>query len=201
MISERLEKVYGREVPIFSEEILNEYPNYSRVYVFRKLKEEVESGSIKQYVRGVYYIANRKNPYSTINAYKIMEKKYVGTKKNPIGVYSGAFLKNQFYVSRNVAAVREIVSNNESSKRREIEINKTKFVVSKSRVTITKENVNQYTLLELFSKTKEEEFNERSLEYVKDFMKKEKVSKKSLLIMSKYFPDKAIVNMIKLGVV
>ncbi len=201
MISERLNKVYGKEVPIFSDEILKEYPNYSKVYVFRKLKEELNDGLIKLYTRGVYYLPYRNSPSSTINAYKVIEKKYIGSKKNPVGTYTGAFLKNQFLVSRNAASEREVVSNNESSTRREIEINGTKFIVRKSRLPINKDNISQYTLLELFSVTKEEEFNSRSIEFIKEFIKKEKITKRSLLSMSRYFPRKAITSMINLGVI
>ncbi len=201
MISERLNEVYGKEVPIFSEEILKEYPNYSKVYVFRKLKEEIFHGLIIQFDRGVYFVPFSKNPFSTINATQVMEKKYIGTKKNPVGLYSGYFLKNQFEITRQMSNVREIVSNNESSRRRNVRMDGMDFIVKKSRVEITKDNINQYRLLELFSESSEDEFNSTSIKNVKEYMKKEKISKKSLLELSKYFPKRAITSMINLGVI
>ena len=202
MILEHIKKQYGINKPIFTEDILNMFPDYSRAYVFRLIKKIEEDKELIKFSQGVYYIP-RKTSFglSTITADYVVEKRYIYSDKDVFGIYSGLKLLNQFSVTSQVPNVIEIITNNEATRKREINIDGRKFILRKSRFRIDKNNVNEYRVLQLFSDIKSPEeldvfSKQRLIEYIND----KRISKNNLLSLAVKFPTKTIKNLIESGV-
>ena len=202
MILEQIKKQYWINKPIFTEDILNMFPDYSRAYVFRLLKKIEEDKELIKFSQGVYYIP-RKTSFglSTITADYVVEKRYIYSDKDVFGIYSGLKLLNQFSVTSQVPNVIEIITNNEATRKREINIDGRKFILRKSRFKIDKNNVNEYRVLQLFSDIKSPEeldvfSKQRLIEYIND----KHISKNNLLSLAVKFPTRTIKNLIESGV-
>ena len=75
--------------------------------------------------------------------------KYIARRGKIDGFYSGNAFANQIGISTQVPNKVEIVSNNIAAKIREIPIGKRTFIVRKSNITVTEENVYVLQMLEL----------------------------------------------------
>ena len=101
-----------------------------------------------------------------------------------------------------MAAVIEVVSNNETMRRREIEINGRKFVLRKSRCEIKSSNYAAYTVLQLFNDLdSNDELNDSSRRHLLEYIKKQNVTQEQLFCMSANFPAKATKNLIGSGII
>ena len=124
MFIEKLKEKFGVDTPIFTKEIIDLFPNYTKAYVFRLIKNAINNNLLCYDSYGVYYIPNNSIfGLSSISVEDIIIKRYVQKDNDVFGIISGLQLLNSFGVTTQVAAVIEVVSNNESSKYREIIIN------------------------------------------------------------------------------
>lgn len=99
------------------------------------------------------------------------------------GIYSGVNLQNMFSLTTQMANTIEIVTNNESMRRREIIIDGRKVILRKSRCLINKENAKTYTILQFFSELKSyEQIREKVRNYLISYMKNNKIKKEDLLL-------------------
>lgn len=202
MLIDELKKNFNYNEPIFTEEILNLLSNDSRAQVFRYINQSKDKGEIIQFDKGVYYIPKKTiiGP-STITADMIIEKKYLSDKKNTYGVYSGIKLFNNFSMTTQMAAVIEVVTNNESAKCREIILKNRRFILRKSRCQIDNDNVAAYTILQLFSEFKKDDYlNEDAKRRLLEYISKTGVTKEQLFNLSMNFPPRTIQNIIGSGI-
>jgi len=197
-----LKTKYGINVPIFAEEILQLYSFYSRAYVFRMIKEAEKIGALICYARGVYFIPSQTFfGQSTISAEMVAEKKYLKNSDDFYGIYSGLSLLNQFSITTQVPNVVEIVTNNETTRKRVVFINNKEFIVRKSRCEINAENYAAYTLFQLFTDLDSKDvLNKFSRELVLDYINKNNIDKCQIISMSEYFPATTFKKMILSGV-
>lgn len=56
MFAQRLKEQFNINEPIFTEEIMRLFPEYSRMQVFRFINKAEENKEIVQFTKGVYYI-------------------------------------------------------------------------------------------------------------------------------------------------
>ena len=203
MFIRRLSETFRIDEPIFSEEIIGLFPEYSRVQIFRYIEKAKKNKEIVQFSRGVYYLPHTTfwGTLSTITADSVIAKRYVSYQRGRYGVYSGIKLLNSFSVTTQMPAVIEIVTNNETMRRREIELNGRRFILRKSRTEITEENYAAYTVLQLFHDIDDGEvqsgsFQSRLLAYIRE----QKVTGEQLSDMASAFPAKAAKNMIRSGI-
>ena len=198
MFIEKLKEKFGINKPIFLEEIINEFPQYSRVYIFKLLHNAENENRIKKFSRGVYYFSeNRWFGETTISAESVAIKKYIEDGNNRFGVLSGLTSLNYFAITSQVPHTLEFVTNNEATRKRTVEICGMRYVVRKSRTTITNENYAAYTILQLLSNIGEvREINAFAKREIANFIKNNNVSKKQLIELSKYFPNKTTRMMI-----
>lgn len=202
MFIERLKEKFNTNEPIFTEEVLELFPDFSRAQVFRFIKKAKDNNEIVQYYKGIYYIPRKTFlGYSSISADTVIEKKYLKNKENIYGVYSGIKLFNNFSMTTQMAAVIEIVTNNESAKYREIQIKNSRFILRRSRCTIDKGNAAAYTVLQLFSEiNKKDKLNENAKRRLIEYMKVTGVTKEQLFSLSMRFPSKTVKNLIGSGI-
>lgn len=196
MFIDKLQAKYEPNEPIFINEILDEFSEYSRGYVFKLIKKAEEKDELVNFSTGVYFIPTKTIlGLSTITTEDVVEKKYISSKDETFGIYSGLQLQNMFNLTTQMPNTIEVVTNNESMRKREIEINGRRVILRKSKVNITKDNVNEYMLLQLMTEAGEricEEAKKRIKKYIKD----NKVDYKKTVSLAPYFPSKAIKNLI-----
>ena len=203
MFIERLSEKFNNNEPIFTEEILGLFREYSRAQVFRYIDKAKERKEIVQFTKGVYYIPNVTfwGDLSTITADAVIEKKYLRNAEQTYGVFGGIKLLNNFSVTTQMPAVIEVVTNNETTRCREIAVNGRRFILRKSRCEINKNNYAAYTVLQLFNDfTEQDRLDEASRRRLIEYIKSRKVTQKQLLELSMQFPARATKKLIGSGV-
>lgn len=203
MFAERIQNAFDSNEPIFTEELLRLFSDYSRPQVFRMIDAAKERGEIVQYAKGVYYIPQKTRlGNSTITADDVIRKRYLNCKGDVYGVYSGVKLLNAFAVTTQMAGVVEVVTNNESAKYREIQINNRRYILRRSRCVIDKDNAAAYTVMQLFSEMeKEDKLDDSALQRLRGFIEKQGVSQSQLFSMAQMFPARATKMMIGSGII
>ena len=202
MLINKIKEKFDINQPIFTEEIMELFPQYSRSYIFRLINNLEKSGELIRYSKGVYFIPKKTFfGVSTITADSVIEKKYLKEFNSVFGIYSGLKLLNLFSITTQVPNVIEIVSNNETMRCREINLNGRTFVLRKSRFQITANNANTYMVLQLFSdlgtKTKLDDFSQRRLT---EFIKEKNITQTQLLTLAMKFPAQTMKNLIGSGI-
>lgn len=202
MFIERLKDKFNANEPIFTEEVLELFSDFSRAQAFRFIKKARDNNEIIQYDKGIYYIPRKTFlGYSSISADAVIEKRYLRNEKNIYGVYSGIKLFNNFSMTTQMAAVIEIVTNNESAKYREIQIKNRRFILRRSRCKIDKENAAAYTVLQLFSEfDKKDKLNTNAKRRLLEYITTTGVTKEQLFSLSMRFPSKTVKNLIGSGI-
>ena len=198
MLIERLKKKYKPGKPMFTEDILLLFPEFTKAYVFRLLKKAENSGELVRFSRGVYCIPKKTFfGYATISSSMVANDKYIGDSDNIFGVYSGLSLLNQFAISTQVPNVIEIVTNNETTRKRLVEIDGMKFIVRKSRFEITKDNYNYYTILQLFLELGiNPSLDDFSKQRIKEYISSNNMDQNRLIKYAMFFPAQVIKNLL-----
>ena len=202
MFLNEIKRKFNINEPIFTEELMELFSQYSRPYVFRIINEMEKANELVRYTKGVYFIPKKTFfGLSTITADSVVEKRYLKELNNVYGIYSGLKLLNLFSITTQVPNVVEIVTNNETMRCREIEVNGRKFILRKSRFEIDKNNADMYMLLQVFNdldaKTKLDDFAQRRLT---SFIKEKGINLSKLLNLAMKFPAKTMKNLIGSGV-
>jgi predicted transcriptional regulator of viral defense system len=202
MFIEKLKAQFNKDEPIFTSEILGIFNGYTRAYVFRLIDKAKRNGQLLQYGNGVYFIPKRSIlGVSTITADDIARKKYVSGSGEIYGVYSGLKLQNDFSLTTQMPNTIEIVTNNETTRCRSIDIDGRKFILRKSRCQINKSNAAVYTILQLFTEVdNSQEFDDISIDRIKSYAKNNNVSVKEIVDLAKIFPAKTTKNLLCSGV-
>ena len=199
MFTQRLKEQFNVNEPIFTEEIMQLFPEYSRMQVFRFINKAEQNKEIVQFTKGVYFLPEiTEFGLSTITADDVAQKRYIEWKENIYGVVSGIGLLNDFSVTTQVPAVIEIVTNNETTRKREITIKNRRFILRKSRVEINRDNVAAYTILQLFDEFgKETKLDRYSSRLVAEYVRRQGVTKAQLLNLAANFPGRTIQRLIR----
>ena len=204
MFLERLKKIYKVNEPIFTEEVLSLFPEYSRVQVFRFLKEATASEKLVRFCRGVYFIPKMTGLgiLSTIVPDDVVRKKYISYGNQVYGVFTGLELLNTFSITTQMPAIIEIATNKETMPYREITIRGRTFILRRSRCEINKDNFGAYTIMQLFSDfLKRDKIDESSYRVLQKFIKDEKITIEQIFALAKYFPARAAKNLLRSGVI
>ena len=202
MLVERLKEKFNTNEPIFTNEILEMFSEYSRAYVFRLIGKAEEKGDIVNFDTGVYFVPTKSVVgVSTITAEDVVNKKYVGYNGDVYGVYSGLNLQNMFSLTTQMPNTIEVVSNNESMRCRKIMIDGRTVILRKSRCKIDRTNAQAYTILQLLSEMgNTTEMNDRAREVITRYMKENKVTNADLVSLLRAFPAQTAKNLMYSGV-
>ncbi|HBD05825.1 MAG TPA: hypothetical protein DCY93_00245 [Firmicutes bacterium] len=203
MIVERLKKCFELNEPIFIDEILEIMQDYSRQRVYQMIAEADNQGTLIRYDKGIYYLPLQTEfGQSVPSVNSVVCKKYIKNKGNVFGIYGKYVIDLYFLASYQVPNVIEVITNNESRKIREINIRGRKVVLRKSRLPITNENVEAYTLMELFSNIDMRQYKEDK--EIKDsvfkYIREKSITRKDVLSLADYFPAKTMKNLATSGV-
>ena len=200
MLYEYLTENYEPNEPIFVSDVDLPVSDCNMRQMFKSL---CDSGKIKRFDTGIYYIPKKsvlKNGVP-LAADEVAVAKYILKKGEIYGFYSGYTFANQLGISTQVPYVKEIVSNNASTRVKEVMVRNKKILLRKARTKITNENYVVLQLLELLKDLEQYydiEFDEvcaRLSRYVKD----EKITKEDVDKYIVDFPDKIYKNIYRTG--
>ena len=201
---ERLKNKFGVNQPILTSEILEEMSEYSRPRVFQLLKKAEQEKAIMKFDKGIYYIPTKtRYGYSLISVEQVINKKYISDKNDIYGIHGGLHLQQTFMLTYQVPNTIEVITNNETMWVREVKIKNRSIILRKSRFPITKENVNVYTLLELFSNIDMKKYFEDSSvqREITEFIRERRIKLKDVYALSSAFPSKTTRNIIESGII
>lgn len=202
MLVEKLKTKYDYNEPIFTNEILDLFKEYSRAYVFRLIAKAEKQGQIIRFDAGVYYMPTKNIiGISTITVDDVVKKKYIGYKDDIYGVYSGLNVQNMFSFTTQMSNTIEIVSNKETMRCRRVIMDGRTIILRKSRCLIDKTNAGAYTILQLLTEVgKNKKIGTRERNSILKYMQQNKVNKQDLLSLIGFFPAQTAKNLINSGV-
>lgn len=188
-IYEYLKQNFEPNEPIFKSDI---DLNLSDTNLRQSLKRLCDTGAIKRFSTGVYYLPKESPlkfsvPFSPED---VAFKKYIKSNCNYIGYYSGFTFANQLGISTQVPYIMEITSNIASAKSQTIQIRGQKFLLRKSRIQITNDNWQLLQLLDLLKDINLYANPTKSASAIKKYIIDEKFTKKQLDTYLKDYPDK-----------
>ncbi len=201
---ERLKNKFGVNQPILTSEILEEMSEYSRPRVFQLLKKAEKEETLIKFDKGIYYIPTKtRYGNSLISVEQVINKKYISDKNDIYGIYGGLHLQQSFMLTYQVPNTIEVITNNETMWVREIKFKNRNIILRKSRFPITKENVDVYTLLELFNNIDMKKYFEDSSvkREIIEFIKDRRIKIKDVYVLSSAFPSKTTRNIMESGII
>ena len=115
MLYDYLKETYGENEPIFVSDI--RYNNSSTNYIQQQIKRLTDSGKLKRYDTGIYFIPGQSIFKSgpQLSRDKVIEQKYLRADGARCGYISGALFANQLGLSTQVPLVCEVVTNKATS--------------------------------------------------------------------------------------
>ena len=139
MLYDYLIKNYKANEPIFVSDIVLPVSDANLRQMFKAL---CDSGKIKRFDTGIYYVPKAsilKNGVP-LAADEVAVAKYIVRKGKVEGFYSGYTFANQLGISTQVPYVKEIVSNNASTRVKEVNVRNKRIILRRARTEITNEN-------------------------------------------------------------
>ncbi len=200
MLYEYLIKNYKPNEPIFVSDVNLPVSECNLRQMFKSL---CDAEKIKRFDTGIYYLPKKsilKNGVP-LAADEVAEAKYILKKGEFYGFYSGYTFANQLGISTQVPNVKEIVSNNASTRVKKVMVRNKKILLRRARTPINNENYVVLQFLELMKDLEQYydiEFDavcERLKKYVKD----ENITKADVDRYIGDYPDKVYKNIYRTG--
>lgn len=200
MLYEYLVENYKPNEPIFVSDVELPVSDNNLRQMFKTL---CDSGKIKRFDTGIYYIPKKsvlKNGVP-LAADEVAVAKYIRKKGKIDGFYSGYTFANQLGISTQVPYVKEIVSNNASTRVKEVTVRNKRILLRRTRTPITNENYVVLQFLDLLKDLEQyydigfDEVCERLSRYVRD----ENITKAQVDRYIGEYPDKIYKNIYRTG--
>ena len=197
---ENLIERFGYNEPILTEEI--SYDSYSKAWIYKELNKLCADGLIVRFDKGVYYIPTQ-TPLgqSIINPRKVIEKKYIRSKDDIYGYYSGQSLINQLGLSTQMPNVIEVYTNNESTRVRDVSVGHQKVRLRSSRIGISRSNAAVLSFLELMNTISVAEVDDDNRAIITSYIRNNGITRKDISSYCSVFPDKVMRNLIESEVI
>lgn len=195
-----LVKTYGYNEAIMLDEI--SFADYSLSWIKKSLGQLCKYGKIIRFEKGVYYIpTDTLLGKSKLDPKKVIVKKYVDDGNEKIGYFSGMAFINMLGLSTQMPNTLEIYTNNEPSRVREVPVGNQKVLLRRSRTQINNENSAVMSFLELMNFTDATFYDDDKKKIVKNFIKENGITRKSISKYSPYFPDKTMRTLVESEVI
>lgn len=197
MLYDYLIETYGENEPIFVAEI--RYANMSEGSIRQQIMKMAESGKLKRYDTGIYFIPKKSifKSGTQLSMNRVIEKKYLKDNEERCGYITGVAFANQLGLTTQVAMACEVVTNKTSKDYRETTLAKSRVVIRKPKVTIDEENYKLLQFLDLmkdidyYAEVSGDELQKRLVAY----MKLSSIVFSDLEPYLQYYPDKIYKNM------
>lgn len=191
MLMDYLKSNYKEGEPIFTDDI--HIDGVNRPNLIQQLKTLSDNGKIIRIEKGIYYMPSKTRFGSSAGPAPetIARYKYISRNGKTDGYYSGNTFANMIGLSTQVPMKKEIVSNNVAAIVKHILIGQQAFILRKSNVSITNENVRTLQLLELLKNLDDHidvDCNE-AREKLTYFIDKNQITKKGVDQYIREYPD------------
>ncbi|MCR4598041.1 MAG: DUF6088 family protein [Acetatifactor sp.] len=191
MLYEYLKEHYREGEPIFLDDI--HMDGIRRDNFRQQIKTLADAGKIVRYEKGIYYLPKRTRFSSSAgpSPETVATYKYISRGNKTYGYYSGGTFANLIGISVQVPMKKEIVSNNIAAIVREIPIGKQTFIVRRTNVPISDENVRVLQLLELLKNLDaylDDDYNE-AREKIKEYSLANHITKRDIDKYIREYPD------------
>ena len=192
---------YNENEPIFVSEIQIE--DMTDVNLRQQIKKLADNGKIKRFDTGIYFIPKKSvfRSGSQLSPYKVIEQKYIRSKRERYGYISGIMLANQMGLTTQVPMAYEVVTNKATKDYRETMLAKTRVIIRKPRVEVTEDNYKTLQFLDLmkdidyYSEIEGEQLQKRLLRYMQEI----NLRFSMLELYLSYYPERIYKNMYEAG--
>ncbi|MDR1801464.1 MAG: DUF6088 family protein [Lachnospiraceae bacterium] len=196
--NEYMKTQYGIGEPIYLSKI--KFLNYSRSWIFKQLKKMVESGELRRFDTGIYYFPQKMSyGEASLNPRTVVEKRFLSDGNEVYGYVAGISLLNMVGLTTQVPNLLEVVSNNETTRVRDIQVGNQRVRARRSRTTVTSENVKTLQFLDLMNVMDPKNIDETEKYMLNKYIKTAGVNKEEVMKYVGFFPAKAMKNMIESG--
>jgi len=199
-LADRLLKKFGHNEPIFTSEIIKTWKEYSRPRVFQLLRELLKDGLITKSRPGVYFFPTqlRGGEWTIIGHHQILEKKFIRRGEERFGYYSGLKLLNGLHLITQMPFDLELISSKTSASVRKIQMGRATLTVHRSKVPITKDNVQTLKLLQAFTDIGQLPSRKQTA-YLKEYVELYNIKEKDVLHYARYFPAYTLERLLETG--
>lgn len=197
-----LRQNYGENTPILASDL--NFDSISAVNVRQQLKKLTDSGKLKRYATGIYFIPAPSvfKSGSTISREDVIEKKYLFENGRRCGYFTGIAFANGINATTQLPAAFEIVTNKLAGGVRKITSSGTKLILRSPKYTI---DDNNYLALQFLDFIKEADIlteydTENTSAIIADYLQKSGIKFAQLEPFFDAYPLKLYKNLYKYGV-
>lgn len=189
-IFNEISEKFNTDEPILIEDIEKMYPQRSRHWIDKAIKTLVDGKQLKRFSTGVYYIP-RKTVLgdSILNPRKVIAKKYIQNSQDIYGYLGGTSLLNSFGLTTQVPNVITVISNNESTRGRKVEVGSQSVYLCKPPTKITKSNFKTLQFCELIRLIDLDKLDSIEIKNLENYIKENNISLSSISKYCSVFPD------------
>ena len=140
-----IENNYQPNEPIFLSEL--NIPGMKAVSVRQQMKKLTESGKLKRFDAGIYYIPKKSmfRSGSTLSVDEVIRKKYLSDGGNCCGYVGGILFANQLGLTTQVPGVYEIYTNKATTEYRETQLASLRVILRKPYCAIDEKNAASFS--------------------------------------------------------
>lgn len=194
---------YKENEPILSATL--SIPGISPVNMRQQLKKLTDSGKLKRFDSGVYYLPKKSifKSGSPLAPERVLEYKYLRDKDIRCGYLSGLMFFNQLGLTTQVPMQYEVVTNKATNEYRETSLAKSRVIVRRPKVPVTEDNYKALQFLDMmkdvdtYSEVVGSELQKRLYRYMDD----SNLSIASLEPFFAYYPDRLYKNLVETRVI
>ena len=182
-----IENNYQLNEPIFLSEL--NIPGMKAVSVRQQLKKLTESGRLKRFDTGIYYIPKKSmfRSGSTLSVDEVIRRKYLTDGENCCGYVGGILFANQLGMTTQVPRAYEIYTNKATTEYRETKLANLRVILRKPYCAIDEKNAVMLQFLDLLK------------EIVDIYMKKKSIGFENMRQFLPYYPERIYKNMYEVG--
>ncbi len=196
-----LENNYQTNEPIFLSEL--NIPGMKPVAVRQQIKKLTESGQLKRFDTGIYYIPKKSmfRSGSALSVDEVIKRKYLQDVARLCGYIGGILFANRLGLTTQVSGIYEVYTNKATTEYREVQLANLRVILRKPYCEIDEENAATLQFLDLLKEIRDvsevdgEELTNRLITY----MKKKKIGFESMRRFLPYYPERIYKNMYEVG--
>ena len=196
-----LENNYQTNEPIFLSEL--NIPGMKPVAVRQQIKKLTESGQLKRFDTGIYYIPKKSmfRSGSALSVDEVIKRKYLQDGARLCGYIGGILFANRLGLTTQVSGIYEVYTNKATTEYRDVQLANLRVILRKPYCEIDEENAATLQFLDLLKEIRDvsevdgEELTNRLITY----MKKKKIGFESMRRFLPYYPERIYKNMYEVG--
>lgn len=196
-----IESNYKLNEPIFLSDL--KIPDMKAVTVRQQVKKLTESGLLKRFDTGIYYMPEKSifRSGSTLSIDEVIKKKYLLDGDTCCGYVGGILFANQLGLTTQVPGIYEIYTNKATTDYRETELANLRVILRKPYCAVDENNVSILQFLDLLKEVVDvseldgQDLKNRLLSY----MNKKNITFERIKQYLQFYPNRIYKNMFEVG--